>query len=168
MAKVQQALGMIETKGFIALLEATDATDAVAAIETERGLDFGNEGHRFEARAEVGAAIAPWIAARPMAEVAARFDELGVCWGRYQSFLELVADDPRCSTDSELFREVDQPGIGSYLTPGSPVAFDGVLPVEPHPAPRLGEHTDEVLTVRLGLTSAEIGILHDEGVVQQA
>ena len=33
----------------------------------------------------------------------------------------------RCSTESELFRDVDQPGIGSYLTPGSPVAFDGPL-----------------------------------------
>ncbi len=80
----------------------------------------------------------------------------------------MVADDPRCSTDSELFREVDQPGIGTYLSPGSPVAFDGHLPVEPTPAPRLGEHTEEVLAERLGLGTAEIAALHDEGIVASA
>jgi 2-methylfumaryl-CoA isomerase len=81
--------------------------------------------------------------ARSLADVATRFDELGVCWGRYQTFTQLVDEDPRCSTANELFREVDQPGIGSYLAPGSPVAFDGLLPAETAPAPLLGEHTDE-------------------------
>ena len=33
------------------------------------------------------------------------------------------------------------------------------------PAPRLGAHTDEVLGDVLGLSTAEIGKLHDEGVV---
>lgn len=158
----------ISPRQWSGLLEATDATAAVAAIGAERGLDFGDEGHRFEARAEIRAVIAPWIAARPFAEVAARFDEHGLCWGRYQTFLELVADDPRCSTGSELFREVDQPGIGTYLSPGSPVAFDGLLPVEPAPAPRLGEHTEEVLAERLGLGTAEIAALHDDGIVASA
>jgi 2-methylfumaryl-CoA isomerase len=155
----------ISPKQWSSLLEATDAGEAVAAIEAAGGYDFRDEGDRFRARAEVTAAVAPWIAARPLVEVAARFDELGVCWGRYQSFRQLVAEDPRCSTESELFREVEQPGIGTYLSPGSPVAFDGRLPAEPAPAPRLGQHTDEILAERLGLTGAEIGALHDEGVV---
>ena len=33
------------------------------------------------------------------------------------------------------------------------------------PAPRLGQHTDEILADALGLTGAEIGALHDAGVV---
>jgi len=33
------------------------------------------------------------------------------------------------------------------------------------PAPRLGQHTDEVLAGVLGLSAAEIGRLHDAGVV---
>ncbi len=155
----------ISPKQWSSLLEATESTAAVSAIAEAEGLDFGNEGDRFEARAEVSAAIRPWIADRTIAEVAARFDELGVCWGRYQTFKELVDDDPRCSVDGGLFREVDQPQIGTYLSPGSPLAFDGALAVEPTPAPRLGEHTEEILADDLGLTTAEIGSLRANGTV---
>jgi 2-methylfumaryl-CoA isomerase len=35
----------------------------------------------------------------------------------------------------------------------------------PRPAPLLGEHTDEILAKELGLSAAEIGALHDSGVV---
>ena len=155
----------ISPKQWSSLLEATESTAAVSAIAEAEGLDFGNEGDRFEARAEVSAAIRPWIASRTIAEVAARFDELGVCWGRYQTFKQLVDDDPRCSVDGGLFREVDQPQIGTYLSPGSPLAFDGALAVEPTPAPRLGEHTEEILADDLGLTTAEIGSLRANGTV---
>jgi 2-methylfumaryl-CoA isomerase len=33
------------------------------------------------------------------------------------------------------------------------------------PAPRLGQHTDEVLGEVLGLSDHEIGLLHDKGIV---
>lgn len=155
----------ISPKQWSSLLDATESTAAVSAIAEAGGLDFDDEGHRFGARAEVSDAIRPWIAGRTVAEVAARFDELGVCWGRYQTFKQLVDNDLRCSVDSGLFREVDQPRIGRYLSPGSPLAFDGALAVEPTPAPRLGEHTDEILADDLGLTTAEIGSLRASGTV---
>lgn len=158
----------ISPKQWSGLLEATDAGEAVAAIETEHGVSFRDEGERFAHREAISAAIGPWIAGHTIDEVAARFDALGVCWGRYQSFKELVEHDPRCSTESELFRDVVQPGIGTYLTPGSPVAFDGALPVEPTPAPGLGQHTEQVLAETLGLSLSEIGALHDDGVVASA
>ena len=155
----------ISPKQWSSLLEATESSDATAAIAEAQGLDFDDEGDRFVARAEVSAVIRPWIASRTIAEVAARFDELGVCWGRYQTFKQLVDDDPRCSVDAGLFKEVVQPQIGTYLAPGSPLAFDGMLAVEPTPAPRLGEHTEEILADDLGLTTAEIGSLRDNGTV---
>jgi 2-methylfumaryl-CoA isomerase len=37
--------------------------------------------------------------------------------------------------------------------------------VPPAAAPQLGQHTDEILAGVLGLSAAEIGDLHDEGVV---
>ena len=46
---------------------------------------------------------------------------------------ELVEHDPRCSTENPMFAEVEQPGIGTYLMPGSPLAFSGAerLPARP-------------------------------------
>ncbi len=155
----------ISPKQWRGLLEATDAVDAVAAIETELGVSFRDEGARFAHREAITASVAPWIAAHTIDEVAARFDALGVCWGRYQSFKELVDRDPRVSLESDLFRNLEQPGIGTYLTPGSPVAFGGTLPLEPTAAPRLGEHTEQILAETLGLSAGEIGALHDDGVV---
>lgn len=155
----------ISPRQWSSLIEATGTADDVARIEREGRYEFTDEGDRFRARVELSAAFAPWIAARPLAEVGDRFDELGVCWGRYQTFRQLVDEDPRCSTANELFRDLEQPRIGTYLTPGSPVAFDGRLPVDPVPAPRLGEHTDEILGERLGLSGAELAALHDQGVI---
>ena len=163
--RVRVYVAGISPKQWSNLLEATESTAAVAAIAEAERLDFDDEGDRFVARAEVSAAIRPWITSRTVAEVAARFDELGVCWGRYQTFKQLVDDDPRCSVDGGLFQEVDQPQIGTYLSPGSPLAFDGALAAEPTPAPRLGEHTEEILADDLGLTTAEIGSLRASGTV---
>ncbi|MBT5140058.1 MAG: 2-methylfumaryl-CoA isomerase [Acidimicrobiaceae bacterium] len=158
----------ISPKQWSGLLEATDATIAIASLEADLGSNFGDEGERFLHREAVTARIAPWIAEHTIDQVAQRFDTHGVCWGRYQTFTELVESDPRCSTESELFRDVEQPGIGTYLTPGSPVAFGGMLPVEPTCAPRLGEHTEQILSETLGLSAVEIGFLHDDGVVASA
>jgi 2-methylfumaryl-CoA isomerase len=157
------AVGISE-KQWRSLLVATDSVEGADALATEHRLDFSDEGARFAVREELKALIARWTLAHTLAEVATRFDALGVCWGRYQHFLELVENDPRCSTDSELFRSIEQPGIGTYLTPGSPVAFDGLLCVDPMPAPLLGADTESLLA-ELGLATHEIGELVDRGIV---
>ena len=161
----------ISGRQWASLVEATESETEVAEIASARGLDFNDEGDRFEARYEIKAVMQDWAAARPFAAAAERFDALGVCWGPYQTFAELVENDPRCSTAAGLFREVAQPGVGPYLVPGSPLAFamgpgpapDGLGDVSP--APALGQHTDEVLAGWLGLSASEIGRLHDAGVV---
>ena len=154
----------ISPRQWRSLLEASDSSDAVAAIAESEGLDFTDEGDRFRARDQITETIQSWVGQRPIEMVAARFDEFGVCWGRYQTFLELVNDDRRCSLDNELFRHVDHPNVGGYLTPGSPVALDGMLTVEPAPAPELGADTEALLS-ELGLTTEEIGALVDRGIV---
>ena len=162
----------ISGRQWASLLEATESTDAVAGIAAARGLDFDNEGDRFEARHEIRAAMQAWAGERTLVEAAERLDALGVCWGPYQTFTELVDSDPRCSPAGGLLREVDQPGIGPYLVPGSPLALAPAHPAGSDPpgdamvAPDLGQHTDEVLAGWLGLSASEIGRLHDRGVVE--
>jgi len=93
------------------------------------------------------------------------FDAHDVCWGPYQTFTQLVEQDPRCSLDNPMFADVEQPGIGSYRVPGSPLVFSEAERLAPQRAPTLGEHTEEVLADVLGLSDAEIGRLLNNGVV---
>lgn len=147
------------------LQKATGLREGFAVIEKLMGLDLSREGDRFEAREMIGALLKPWVGSRTLAEVREIFDANSVCWGPYQSFMEMVRNDPRVSEANPMFAQVDQPGIGTYLMPGSPLRFADVPAVPPRRAPVLGEHTDEILSGVLGLTDLEIGRLHDARVV---
>ncbi len=147
------------------LLKATGMAAACAQIESLLGVDLSQEGDRFKARETIATVLEPWIASRTLDEVREVFDAHDVSWGPYQTFAELVAHDPRCSPANPMFAEVDQPGIGTYLMPSSPLAFSAAERLPPRPAPQLGEHTDEILADILGLSPSDIGRLHDQGIV---
>jgi 2-methylfumaryl-CoA isomerase len=147
------------------LVDATELHEAFETLENLMNVDLSKEGDRFRAREVIGAVLKPWTISRSYDEIAAIFDAHDVCWGRYQTFRELVDEDPRCSTANPMFEEIEQPGIGTYLVPGSPLDFGKVDRLSPRRAPLLGEHTDEVLSELLGLGDAEIGRLYDQGVV---
>jgi 2-methylfumaryl-CoA isomerase len=155
----------ISPKQWRGLQSATGTTDAVEALADELGVDFVDEGERYLARDRLGGLFGPWFAARTLAEVASGLDAEGVCWGPYRTFIEMVDEDQRCSTVNPLFADLDQPGVGRHLVCGSPLAFAGVEGRGAATAPRLGEHTEQVLADDLGLGAAEIGSLVDRGVV---
>jgi len=129
------------------------------------GVDLETETGRFEAREAIAALLGPWCMARTLQDVGEAFAGSGVLWAPFQDFVELVRDDPRCSTANPLFAEIDQPGIGRYRMPGLPLDFAGARREPTRPAPRLGEHTDDVLARVLGLSGAEIARLHETGIV---
>ena len=131
-------------------------------------VDLDDEGGRFIAREVIGATLKPWVGSRTLEEVREELDRHDVSWGPYQTFTQLVEEDPRCSTESQMFEEIEQPGIGTYLMPGSPLDFSHAERLPPARAPILGEHTEEVLARVLGLSDAEIGRLSDSGVVAGA
>lgn len=145
--------------------QVTGLADELAALAQTKGLDFTKEGDRFKASDEITALLRPWCAARTLSEVDQAFAGTGVCWGPYQSFIQMVNEDARCSTANPMFSELEQPGIGKYLVPGSPLNFSA-FPREPaRRAPVLGEHTDEILCQDLGLSAAEIAGLRDKKIV---
>lgn len=155
----------ISTRQWQALMTACGLRDVIAIIEEQLGLRFDRETDRFAARDIIGGLVRRWIEARTFAAVAAAFDAANVCWGPYQSIAELVRNDPRVSTCNPLFAEIDTPGVGRHIAAGSVVRSAEVAAGRPLPAPLLGQHTDEVLADVLGLSGAEIGRLHDRGVV---
>jgi 2-methylfumaryl-CoA isomerase len=147
------------------LCKATGLRDKLEMLEPLLGVDLAQEGDRFQARKAISAVLAPWFRERTVADIGHAFNGTGVCWGPYQTFAQMVANDPRCSTANPLFSMIDQPGIGSYLVPGSPLQFAAVPREAPRRAPRLGEHTDEILGDVLGLSDGQIGELRDARVV---
>ena len=147
------------------LVKVVGMEEEAARIAESTGRNLNDEGDRFEARDAIADVVRPWVESRSLSDVETAFDGTGVCWGLYQDFVEMVEGDPRCSPANPMFQELDQPGVGHYLVPGSPLDF-GAAPRETvRPAPQLGENTDEVLSTILGLGDGQLGDLHDRGIV---
>jgi 2-methylfumaryl-CoA isomerase len=144
---------------------ATGLGERLAMIGPMMDVDLDTEAGRYDARDAIGALLARWCASHTLDQIRRAFAGTGVLWGRFQEFTGLVRDDPRCSEANPLFAMVDQPGIGRYLTPGLPLDFSAEPRQAPRPAPLLGEHTDAVLGEVLGLSSPEIGRLHDDRII---
>jgi 2-methylfumaryl-CoA isomerase len=127
------------------LVEATGLSGEFRNLESRLGLYFNNEGDRWRGRQEICDLLQAWIAMRNLSSVASAFDAQNVMWGPYQTFRELVAGDPRATAENPMFVNIDHPELGVFPTAGSPLRFGAARAVRPKPAPKLGEHTDEVL-----------------------
>ena len=155
----------ITPKQWSKALEALGIGTAVAAVEGEIGISFArDEGLRFTHRDRLYPLFERAFAAKTAAELTPAFDAGGVTWGAYQT-LEAALDDPRLFKDNPLFQDIRHPSGLTYPAPGAmgTIPQESRLPVQP--APRLGQHTDEVLAEVLGMSSGEIARLHDAGVV---
>ena len=145
------------------LVAATGLEEPVTAVEKALGVDFAAEGDRYECRELLAALLDRWFADRDGTEVSAVLGGTSVLWAVYRSVAELVGGDEVRA--NPMMRLVDQPGVGPYLAPGSPIRAGERTVAR---APVLGEHTDAVLAGWLGLADAEIRELHDRGVIQSA
>jgi 2-methylfumaryl-CoA isomerase len=154
-------LAAISNRQWRAIGEATGLAERLALIGQVMDVDMADEGGRYAAREAIGAVLAPWFAARTLAEVRAAFEGSGVLWGPYQDFGQMVRDDPRCSPANPLFAEIEQAGVGRVLAPSSPL--QPALP--PRPAPRLGQDTDAVLTEVLGLPAERVAAYREAGIL---
>jgi 2-methylfumaryl-CoA isomerase len=148
-----------------ALGEVTGLTERFQALEAEKGVDLTLEADRWKVRHELNDMVGAWFAGQTLASAGQALTDAGILWGPFRTYEQMVAEDPFVSTDNPLFGEVDQPGIGRMLTPGSPLDFASHPRHAPVRGPRLGEHSDEILSGVLGLSDGEIGRLHDAGIV---
>jgi 2-methylfumaryl-CoA isomerase len=125
--------------------EATGLRDDFSTLESRLSAEFRLEADRWIHRKAICELLESWVAQHDLEEVRESFDKHGVLWGLYQTVKELVTEDPRASAANPMFAEVEHPGLGRFLTTGSPLRFGGATRVPARPAPRLGEHTAEVL-----------------------
>jgi 2-methylfumaryl-CoA isomerase len=147
------------------IVESVGIANDIKSLEESLSVDLSKEGDRYKSRYEIADLVEPWFAQRDYNDIASIFDENGVCYGPYRSFAQMVESDVDCSVENPLFSSVNQPGIGEYLMPSSPLRFSTSDNLPARPAPVLGQHTDEILAEELGLASHQIGALHDKQIV---
>ncbi|WP_067476452.1 CoA transferase [Actinomadura hibisca] len=146
----------LTTRHFADLCAVTGLDGTVAELERLLHADFTVDGDRYRHREALAALVAPWFAARTLAEVGDALAGSSVLWAPYQRFSEIDLEA------SPVMGEIDQPGVGKIKAPASPLDTGPDTGARtPVPAPDLGEHTDEVLAA-LGL---DVAALRAQGVV---
>ena len=109
------------------------------------------------------ARLAPLMRARPVAEWLAVLEGAGVPCGRVRTVAEAL--DSAQVAARGLLLEVEHPRLGAGRYLGSPIHLSEAGRGSRRPPPLLGQHTEEVLAERLGLTGEDVGALRRQGVV---
>ena len=104
---------------------------------------FANAAALRKHRAEVIAVLDDIIAEHPLPVWAERFDREGVWWAPAQGPAEVLEDPQLAATDGYLVLHNDD-GTTARSVNG-PISFSDIPVRAAAPAPRLGQHTDEVL-----------------------
>ncbi|WP_374525520.1 CoA transferase [Sphingopyxis sp.] len=147
------------------LIAALNLGNAIAAIESERGVSFAkDDGLRFDHRDALYPLFEQAIGARDHADLAAAFDAGGIVHSPYRTMLD-AANDPALVADNPIFGSASNPSGFAYPAAGAFATIPQAEREPPRPAPRNGQHSEEVLSSRLSLSSGEIARLIDAGIV---
>ena len=142
--------------------------DEWASLSELAGCGWGDD-PRFAAvasrhanNAELDAAIETWTVAWDKLDLMQAVQAVGVPAGAVLNAPEML-EDPHLN-ERGFFVEFDQPDVGRIRYPGTPVLIDRERGARWAPAPKLGQHNEEVLSGLLGLNQAEVRELHEQGV----
>lgn len=143
--------------------------EAVAAVEAARGVSFAqDDGLRYTHRDALFPLFEAAIGARGHAELAAAFDASGIVHSAYRTMHEAV-QDPALVAANPIFGAMAEgaanPSGASYPAAGAFATLPALERGAPAPAPRNGQHSEQVLAERLGLPSGAIARLIDSGIV---
>jgi len=162
---VRTMIVVVTPRQWANLVSALDLGEAVARIEAERGVDFAREdGLRYIHRDALYPLFEAAIAARAHPDLAAAFDAGGIVHSAYRTLLD-AARDPELVANNPIFGAAENPSGVAYPAAGAFATVPQLQRGPPRPAPRNGEHSEEILAERLALSSGEIARLIDAGVV---
>jgi crotonobetainyl-CoA:carnitine CoA-transferase CaiB-like acyl-CoA transferase len=107
------------------------------------GEEWKDRGYRHQHADEVYRVVASRLADMPLAQVVAEGQRLHVPCGPVNSLADFAKDAHMAARG--FFREVSSPTLGSCKMPGPPYKLSEPAWAIRRPAPRLGEHTEEIL-----------------------
>jgi crotonobetainyl-CoA:carnitine CoA-transferase CaiB-like acyl-CoA transferase len=112
---------------------------------------------------EINGVVTEWTRARSAAEVEEACVACDVPVATAYTAADMFAD-PHFSARGDLV-EVDDPVVGPTRQQAPFPRFAGESPSAPAGAPRLGQHTREVLGDKLGMSDGELDALRSDGVI---
>ena len=163
---VRFMVAALTPKQWTGLVKAFGLEAGIAALEAECGVRFADgDTPRFQHRAALFALFQSAADGMDYAELEARMAAEGCTFERYRTAYE-AANDPVLVAGNPLFGPAPaNPSGFDYPATRSFANLPGQEAGDPAPAPYLGEHSEEVLSEKLGLSSGAIGKLVDAGTV---
>jgi crotonobetainyl-CoA:carnitine CoA-transferase CaiB-like acyl-CoA transferase len=155
--------------GHIVILAVTDdmwrrLARAMARPELADDPRFARRESRIERRAELNRLVESWLAETESVRAAcAALQAERVPCAPVLTVAQAMAEPHLIERGTA--REVDDPSIGRFVIPGSPLRFSAFPELAGGRAPYLGEHNAAVLIGRLGYTEEEVRRLVADGVL---
>ncbi|TCC28949.1 CaiB/BaiF CoA-transferase family protein [Kribbella speibonae] len=109
--------------------------------------------------------LADYVAQQDADTLAARLQALNIPAYPVRDGRDLVEHDPQLAAGN-FYQLLDHPIAGPVLHEGMTAHLHSTPGGLRHPAPLLGQHTDELLTELLHFTPEQLADLHDEGVLE--
>jgi crotonobetainyl-CoA:carnitine CoA-transferase CaiB-like acyl-CoA transferase len=129
---------------------------AIGREDLQRDPRFADGKLRAGHSAELVDVLDPIFQSQPLAFWKKALDESRVIFGVVQ-IAEEILNDPQMHANG-IFVPISDPGEKAKFTVNSPIQVAGVQKIAPRPAPRLGEHSAEILR-DLGYSDAETAAL---------
>ena len=110
---------------------------------------------------EIDGYMEEWLMRHTKAELLAMAMEHRIPLGPVRGFDEVRND----SSLADWFREIGREDTGAMSFPGTPYSLPEAPPATAAPAPRLGQHNEEVYVGELGFTHEQLVALYQTGII---
>lgn len=163
---VRFMVAALTSKQWHGLVEAFGVAAPIGQLEAKVGVKFSDgDDPRFTHRHALFGIFQNVASEHDFETLEARMAANGCTFEKYRTAHE-AANDPVLVGDNPLFGPSPaNPSGFDYPAPRSFANLPDQTPADPAPAPYLGQHSEEILAERLGLSSGAIGALVDAGTV---
>ena len=125
---------------------------------------FAGIQERIANHEELREIISSWTRNHTIDEIDKMLNDAG-CPACPVNTIDRLVKDPQIAGDRGMFPEIDQPGMGKVKITGNPIKLSQTPPDPCHPAPLLGQDTQEVLRDVFGFSDEQIAKWKEENIV---